>query len=97
MSCVQGQTSLNQGFNLPGTMMMKAIQMLQDLSPNSIVAEFDGPSRLSEFKAHERRAEITLCIVGFVLISIHSSNLNMVLQHARAIYFLPCPSLADKK
>lgn len=71
--------------------------MLQDLSPNSIVDEFDGLSRLSQLKPDERRAEVTLCIVGFVLISIHSSNLNMVLQHARDIYFLPCPSLVDRK
>lgn len=71
--------------------------MLSDLSPNSIVAEFDGPSRPSELKPDERRGEITLCIVGFVLISIQISNLNMALQHAKAIYFLPCPSLLDKK
>lgn len=37
--------------------------MLLDLSPNSIVAEFDGPSGLSELKPDKRRAEITLYIV----------------------------------
>lgn len=68
------------------------------LTPSNILtAEFDGPSRLSELKPAERRAEITLCIVGFILISLESSNLNIVLQRARAIYFLPCPSLVDKK
>lgn len=71
--------------------------MLPDLSPNSIASEFDGRSRLSDLEPDERRAEITLCIVGFVLIFIQISNLNMVLQHGRAIYFLPCPSPIDKK
>lgn len=67
-------------------MVMEIIEMVQDLSPNSFADEFNGPSRLSELKPDQRRAGISLCIVGFVLICLACSDLNMVLQYARTIY-----------
>lgn len=35
--------------------MLEVIYMLQDLSPNTFIAEFDDPSRLSELKSKASR------------------------------------------